>query len=350
MENNDNKNLSLLEILAKKSNTYNQELDARTNAITEGLITNQNHWDGTAKFSPTAIAKENAAREEMVKTQEKYKQAADHILQESPSDAPLTAVSNYTQALKVYNDRERAMQSLSEKDRIILLGHPDLQHLAHNKHIEMANSEANADKLGYTDLDVMADQRSAWGTLSHGLEALKEGGKDLLKSVAATPDIGTHIINRALMSDEALKQAGDIERKVALQKELRSLAEQVPSLRDYFLEQADNLGLTVEDHAFLSSEEGAKYRSAQRSLNDAATLLASDMSNGLVSNQRSLERSFNNVVKTFKNQGILSGIGSTISALVSELPEATVAAIQSLPTSLAISGNPAVAATGLISM
>lgn len=350
MENNDNKNLSLLEILAKKSNTYNQELDARTNAITEGLITNQNHWDGTAKFSPTAIAKENAAREEMVKTQEKYKQAADHILQESPSDAPLTAVSNYTQALKVYNDRERAMQSLSEKDRIILLGHPDLQHLAHNKHIEMANSEANADKLGYTDLDVMADQRSAWGTLSHGLEALKEGGKDLLKSVAATPDIGTHIINRALMSDEALKQAGDIERKVALQKELRSLAEQVPSLRDYFLEQADNLGLTVEDHAFLSSEEGAKYRSAQRSLNDAATLLTSDMSNGLVSNQRSLERSFNNVVKTFKNQGIFSGIGSAISSLVTNLPEVTVAAIQSLPTSLAISGNPAVAATGLVSI
>ena len=61
MENNDNKNLSLLEILAKKSDTYNQELDARTNAITEGLIANQNHWDGTAKFSPTAIAKEKAA-------------------------------------------------------------------------------------------------------------------------------------------------------------------------------------------------------------------------------------------------------------------------------------------------
>ena len=350
MENNDNKNLSLLEILAKKSDTYNQELDARTNAITEGLIANQNHWDGTAKFSPTAIAKEKAAREEMVKTQEKYKQAADHILQESPSDAPLTAVSNYTQALQVYKDREVAMQSLSEKDRIILLGHPDLQHLAHNKHIEMANSEANADKLGYTDLDVMADQRSALGTLSHGLEALKEGGKDLLKSVAATPDVGTHIINRALMSDEALKQAGDIERKVALEKELRSLAEQVPSLRDYFLEQADNLSLTVEDHAFLSSEEGAKYRSAQRSLNDAATLLASDMNNGLVSNQRSLERSFANVVKTFKNQGIFAGIGSTISSLATELPEVTVAAIQSLPTSLAISGNPAVAATGLVSI
>lgn len=350
MENNDNKNLSLLEILAKKSNTYNQELDARSNAITEGLITNQNHWDGTAKFSPTAIAKEKAAREEMVKTQEKYKQAADHILQESPSDAPLTAVNNYTQALKVYNDREMAMQSLSEKDRIILLGHPDLQHVAHNKHINMAASEANADKLGYTDLDVMADQRGALDTLLYSARALKEGGKDLLKSVAATPSIGSHLVNRALMSDEALKQAGDIERKVALEKEYRSLAEQVPSLRDYFLEQADSLSLTVEDHAFLSSEEGAKYRNAQRSLNDAATLLASDIDNGLASNQRSLERSFTNVVKTFKNQGIFAGIGSAISSLATELPEATVAAIQSLPTSLAISGNPAVASAGLISI
>lgn len=350
MENNDNKDMSLLDILASKRTTYDQEVEARKNAVTQGILDNTTHWDGTAMYSPTEIAKENAKREEMVKNQEKYTQAADHILQESPSDAPLTAVNNYAQALQLYNDREMAMQSLSEKDRIILLGHPDLQQVAYKNH---QNKDTRASATGitpYTTMDVMADQRNWWDTLTYSGDALLDGGKQLLSGIASAPEIGNHLVNKALMSDESLKKAGDIERKLALKQELRNLAEQVPSLRDYFLQQAENTDLTTEDHDFLNSEDGLKYRNAKIALDNANKIATYETDTGLSINQRSLERSFTNVVKTFKNQGILAGIGSTISSLATELPEATVAALQSLPTSIAISGNPAVAATGLVSI
>lgn len=350
MENNDNKNMSLLDILASKRTTYDQEVEARKNAIDQGILDNTTHWDGTAMYSPAEIAKENAKREEMVKTQEKYTQAADHILQESPSDAPLTAVNNYTQALQLYNDREMAMQSLSEKDRIILLGHPDLQQVAYKNHQAKDTRTSSNGSTPYTTMDLMADQRNWWDTLTYSGSALLEGGKQLLSGIAAAPEIGNHLVNRALMSDESLKKAGDIERKLALKQELKNLAEQVPSLRDYFLQQAENTDLTTEDHDFLNSEDGLKYRNAKIALDNATKIATYETDTGLAINQRVLEREFSNVAKTFKNQGILAGIGSTISSLVTSFPEVTVAAIQSLPTSLAISGNPAVAATGLISI
>lgn len=159
MENNDNKNMSLLDILANKRTAYDQEVEARKNAVTQGILDNTTHWDGTAMFSPAEIAKENAKREEMVKNQEKYTQAADHILQESPSDAPLTAVNNYARALQLHNDREMAMQSLSEKDRIILLGHPDLQQVAYKQHQDKDTRASGTGVTPYTTMDVMADQR-----------------------------------------------------------------------------------------------------------------------------------------------------------------------------------------------
>ena len=350
MENNDNKNMSLLDILANKRTAYDQEVEARKNAVTQGILDNTTHWDGTAMFSPAEIAKENAKREEMVKNQEKYTQAADHILQESPSDAPLTAVNNYARALQLHNDREMAMQSLSEKDRIILLGHPDLQQVAYKQHQDKDTRASGTGITPYTTMDVMADQRNWWDTITYSGSALLDGGKQLLSGIASAPEVGSHLVNRALMSDEGLKKAGDIERKLALKQELRRLAEQVPSLRDYFLQQAENTDLTTEDHDFLNSEEGLKYRNAKIALDNANKIATYETDTGLSINQRVLEREFSNVAKTFKNQGILAGIGSTISSLATNLPEVTVAAIQSLPTSLAISGNPAVAATGLVSI
>ena len=350
MENN---NKTFMDILrADAQDTYNRITTQTQNRIEQNA--NRKFANSLSIRDAAAEAKEKEDTARQLKEQERAKQALEHLIdidkQEGvETDRMVVAVNRFTEALHYASTPEEAISRLSPEDRLVLTAYPTLYSTALQNASSTFKARLDEGVTHRSFNDILRENRSFGDTLAAAPTALWEGIKTLGKGALASGDLTQYTINRLGMSEEGLKQAGDIERKISNKKMYLQMAEEHPELRDYFLEKAKANEFDLANNQFLASEEGQKYLTATRSLDRAQQTLAQETPLSLQVNQAVLDHSLNDIVKSYKHDGIASAIGTALSNLVTAVPAMAVAALQSLPQTLTISGNPAAVATGLVS-
>ena len=350
MENN---NKTFLDILRKGT----PEAIERNNALTQERIqrsANRKLANGLSIQNATEIAKEQEETAKRLNEQEKAKQALNHLIeideqQGIKTDRMLTAVNRFTESLQYANTTEEAISSLSPEDRLVLTAYPTLYSTALRNANEANKAYINKDVESRGIMDALRESRTGSDYALDTVKGLWEGVKAVGRGIGASGDLAQYTISRLGMSEEALKQAGDIERKVSTKNMYLKMAEEHPELRDYFLGKAKENEFDMDNQAFLASEDGQKYLTATRSVDRAMDTLSHDTPLSLQINQAELDYSLDDVVKTYKNKGLMSAVWKGIGNFATSLPAVSVAAMQSLPQTLTISGNPMAASTGLIS-
>lgn len=350
MENN---NKTFLDILRKGT----PEAIARNNALTQERIqrsANRKLANGLSIQNATEIAKEQEETAKRLNEQEKAKQALNHLIeideqQGIKTDRMLTAVNRFTESLQYANTTEEAISHLSPEDRLVLTAYPTLYSTALRNANEANKAYLNKDVESRGIMDALRESRTGSDYALDTVKGLWEGVKAFGRGIGASGDLAQYTISRLGMSEEALKQAGDIERKVSTKNMYLKMAEEHPELRDYFLGKAKENEFDMDNQAFLASEDGQKYLTATRSVDRAMDTLSHDTPLSLQINQAELDYSLDDVVKTYKNKGLMSAVWKGIINFATSLPAVSVAAMESLPQTLAISGNPMAASTGLIS-
>lgn len=350
MENN---NKTFLDILRKGT----PEAIERNNALTQERIqrsANRKLANGLSIQNATEIAKEQEETAKRLNEQEKAKQALNHLIeideqQGIKTDRMLTAVNRFTESLQYANTTEEAISRLSPEDRLVLTAYPTLYSTALRNANEANKAYLNKDIESRSIMDALRESRTGSDYALDTVKGAWEGVKAVGRGIVASGDLAQYTISRLGMSEEALKQAGDIERKVSTKNMYLKMAEEHPELRDYFLGKAKENEFDMDNQAFLASEEGKKYLTATRSADRAMDTLSHDTPLSLQINQAELDYALDDVVKTYKNKGLMSAVWKGIGNFATSLPAVSVAAMQSLPQTLAISGNPMAASTGLIS-
>lgn len=351
MENNNNK--TFLDILRKGT----PEAIERNNTLTQGRIqrsANRKLANGLSIQNAAEIAKEQEATAKRLNEQEKAKQALNRLIeideqQGIKTDRMLTAVNRFTESLQYANTTEEAISRLSPEDRLVLTAYPTLYSTALRNANEANKTYLNKDVESRSIMDVLRENRTASDYALDIGKGLWEGVKAFGRGVGASGDLAQYTLNRLGMSEEGLKQAGDIERKVSTKNMYLKMADEHPELRDYFLGKAKENEFDINDQTFLYSEDGQKYLTATRSADRAMDTLSHDTPLSLQINQAELDYSLDDVVKTYKHKGLMSATWKAMGNFLTSLPAVSVAAMQSLPQTLAISGNPVAASTGLVS-
>ena len=350
MENN---NKTFLDILRKGT----PEAIERNNALTQERIqysANRKLANGLSIQNAAEIAKEQEATAKKLNEQEKAKQALNRLIeideqQGIKTDRMLTAVNRFTESLQYANSTEEAISRLSPEDRLVLTAYPTLYSTALRNADEVNKAYLNEDVESRSIMDVLRENRTASDYALDTVKGFWEGVKAFGRGIGASGDLAQHTLSRLGMSEEGLKQAGDIERKISTKNMYLKMADEHPELRDYFLGKAKENEFDINNQTFLASEDGQKYLTAIRSADRAIDTLSHDTPLSLQINQAELEYSLDDVIKTYKHKGLMSATWKAMGNFITSLPAVSVAAMQSLPQTLAISGNPMAASTGLVS-